>query len=463
MPATQQPTTPGTSTRRRRTSNARRPILALDVARAAEAAEAAAAIVPAGLIREPLDFHAAVAAVVDGLKGRCAPEDETTADQALRTNRAAVVGALVSWLHDAVTADLVAAEADLAERLGLPTSSFRSDAGQRAAVTAMGLDPDDTIAVRAARGRTAMKMLERIRKLITAEATVRTKARDLLCVAYEQASADGDLPAVVRTVTMRGGDGEALSDACVRFEAGRHYGLVKHQANRLAEAYPGYTPEDMFGWGWRGVVTALRNYDPTSFAFSTYACTRIVGHIQDGVRAESWIPKRLATWSRKVTAAEESLSHNLGRPPTGEEVAEQLALDRLTSELGRRPTLAELADRVEDEIRQMQMLPRLGVPASFDELADGDDDHSPRGWADDGPDPAAEAMRAAQRDDIAQALAALPPEEAEAVLLLDYRGLPLNDARQIAGVNARQLRARRMRGRARLEAQLEHWRETVTA
>jgi RNA polymerase sigma factor for flagellar operon FliA len=223
----------------------------------------------------------------------------------------------------------------------------------------------------------------------------------------------------------------------------------------MAQSYTGYSAEDLFGWGWKGLIVALRGYDPTASAFSTYAVTRIVGHIQDGVRAESPIPKRLGTFSRKAVATEEILSVELGRPPTAEETAEAMCRARLLRELGRPPTLAEVAARAHEELAQLKLRPRLAIPATIDEAA------GPEGEGvvlpSMGPDPSDVALATALRDEIEAALAALPAEESEAVRLLDYEGVSYDEARMRTGASRRQLHQRRARGRERLAESLSGW------
>lgn len=113
-----------------------------------------------------------------------------------------------------------------------------------------------------------------------------------------------------------------LGDALVRMESLSHVSLVWHQAHKVAHYFPGYAASDLVGWGWSGLRMALNRFDPSlGFAFSTYACTRIVGSMRDGVRAERPVPKRLGTFQRQLERIEESMSDELGRPPSIDELA----------------------------------------------------------------------------------------------------------------------------------------------
>lgn len=242
---------------------------------------------------------------------------------------------------------------------------------------------------------------------------------------------------VIADAARFGLDGETLCWAHIVFESSRHINLVWQQVNKMSRAYPGRTPEDLLGYGWRGLRTALRKYDPnTGWAFSTYAVTKIRGEVRDGVRAESPIPKRLGTFARKVSAADEQLSASLGRPPT----------------------LEELAQRVGTDLDTLSIMPRLQAEASLDErLEQADEGSAPPSWMVDDNDPADLAEGALCRRDIAAALARLPEREALAVRLLVLEGVTPTEARQMTGATARQLRQWKERGLESLRTELVDW------
>jgi RNA polymerase sigma factor (sigma-70 family) len=265
----------------------------------------------------------------------------------------------------------------------------------------------------------------------------------------------GSLDALARKAALAGFDGERLVDALIRFESDRHIQLVKHQANRVAKSYPHYTPEDLFGFGWRGLLAALRKYSPDQHAFATYACTRIAGAIKDGIRSESWVPKRLGTWARKAATVEDELFQLYGRRPTEDEMARELAVRELARQLKRNPTLAEIDARIDAERTQLKMLSRLNAPASLDERA------GVEGAADDA-GPEEELVGAARRAAVLAAVDELPPVLAEAVRLLDLEQRSFADAQALTGATARQLRERRAQGRALLAERLVSWREALS-
>lgn len=222
--------------------------------------------------------------------------------------------------------------------------------------------------------------------------------------------------------------------ALITLEGRKHVNLIWHQANKLQRSFPDREASELLTWGWLGLRTALRNYNPgLGFAFSTYAVTRIVGAIRDGVRAENPVPKRLGTLARKVAAVESDLARSLGRAPTMKEVSAALDLDA----------------------EQLAAVRRTRTPASIEEIVAGIDrsGNAEPEWLASDTDTAVEAVRLLDGAAIAEALRRLSPEEAEAVRLLVLEDRSPTEARIIAGVTARQLRQRKERA---LDALREH-------
>lgn len=243
----------------------------------------------------------------------------------------------------------------------------------------------------------------------------------------------------VAALIERGWDGNALFEAALRSEAARHTRLVWQQANKLA-TWAGASAEDLFGWGWIGLCAALRLYNPaTGNAFSTYAATRITGHMRDGLRTENPVPKRLATFYNKANAITVSLEETLGRPPTLEEVAE----------------------RLEVTVEYLEVLPRLARAASLDELTEAGqelDDVPTTGLGD--PDSSSiedAAIGAALRHDIAAALETLDPRTAAVIrhVLLENRSLA--ECRRLTGLPVRRIHEHLEHGQARLAEALAGW------
>lgn len=254
----------------------------------------------------------------------------------------------------------------------------------------------------------------------------------------------GSVDETVELFSSHGWDALNLSWAVILFETHKHINLIWHQANKLEKSFPDRQASDLFGWGWVGLRIALRHYNPElGFAFSTYACTRIIGSIRDGVRSESPVPKRLATYARKVAQAEATLTQSLGRKPSLEEVASHLI------DTG-------------NEVASLALMPRLTPAASVDEIVSNAAEHGGiPNWLINSEDPADCVLDSVRAEAISKALETLPSEDREAVKLLVMDALSPTEARTVTGATARQMRQRRERGLAALRSSLEPWAEKI--
>lgn len=245
---------------------------------------------------------------------------------------------------------------------------------------------------------------------------------------------------LVTQMSRRSLPGEDLVWALIHLETTHHTRLIWLQANRIARAAGNLNPADLLGWGWQGLRLALRNYDPSlRYAFSTYACTRINGAIRDGIRREGPVPKRLTTYVRRVSAAEEELSQRLGRAPT----------------------LVELAEHLDTTLDQLAVASRCAPVVSLDARLDVNPTEDPR-WSDQAAqDPLEIVGEHAWREALDRALADLPDDEAAAVRGLIVEERPVAEVARELGVTPRQVRQRAQRGRARLAEALAEWRPLV--
>lgn len=377
------------------------------------------------LLREPLD--ALLLAVADHL------ERSESGDP-----REHAVRAVIEEGHHAIDTELRNASTKLSVVTGLTPAALRTRPGWNDALARDGhgegrlADLDDlpgTLTVLAVKNLVELASLRR-----------EFNSTDLyaeLCATWDTARSSGrnfdaviDATENLRDVTSR------IGWALITLEGRRHVNLIWHQANKLQRSFPDRESSELLTWGWLGLRTALRNYNPAlGFAFSTYAVTRIVGAIRDGVRAENPVPKRLGTLARKVAVVEADLARSLGRAPTMSEVGAALNL----------------------EAAQLAAVRRTRTPASIEEIVAGLDRSGGNepDWLADGTDTAESAVSRLLRDAVSEAIAELPPEEAEAIRLLVLEDRAPTEARLIAGVTARQLRQRKERALNTLRAMLE--------
>ena len=103
---------------------------------------------------------------------------------------------------------------------------------------------------------------------------------------------------------------------------------VRYIARHIHDRLPNHVPlEDLVHAGVVGLIDALNKYDLTKeVQFKTYAKFRIRGAILDSLRELDWSPRDLRRKSRTLEEATARLSHDLGRSPTEQELAQELAM-----------------------------------------------------------------------------------------------------------------------------------------
>jgi len=146
---------------------------------------------------------------------------------------------------------------------------------------------------------------------------------------------------------------------------------VHYFARRIHERLPPHVPlEDLVHAGVIGLIDAVDRFDPTkNVPLKSYAKFRIRGAILDSLRAADWSPRSLRRQARRVRAAEQQLSQQMGRSPSETEIAEHLEMDlcelqRLLCDL-RRLSVGSLAVRDGGDAAEENAL--ASSPDSFQE------------------------------------------------------------------------------------------------
>lgn len=347
-----------------------------------------------------------------------------------------VAASAVETAHTLLDDHFRSASGALSRRLGIPAAALRTRSGWNAALTADGhaatVAEIDTLP-----GTLTVLAIRELVELAELRRTVRSGElyQDLLSVWSKARVSGRNFDAVIDAGGTHRDELSRIGWALIALEGRKHVNLIWHQANKLQRSYPDCEASEMLTWGWLGLRTALRNYNPgLGFAFSTYAVTRIVGAIRDGVRSENPVPKRLGTLSRTVASVEAELAQSLGRAPT----------------------LAEIGKYLNLETAQLAVLRRTKTPASIEEIIAGIDRSGGNepGWLAAGERTDERAIERIDADAIARALELLPADEAQAVRLLILEDRNPTEARQLAGVTARQLRQRKERALHALREQL---------
>ncbi len=105
-----------------------------------------------------------------------------------------------------------------------------------------------------------------------------------------------------------------------------HLNLVRFLANKFKNR--GEPLDDLVQVGYLGLLKAIDRFDPSrGLEFTTYATPTILGEIKRHFRDKGWsvrVPRRLQELSAKVNQATDTLTTQLQRSPTIEEVADYL-------------------------------------------------------------------------------------------------------------------------------------------
>ena len=104
--------------------------------------------------------------------------------------------------------------------------------------------------------------------------------------------------------------------------------LVRRVALHVASRLPSQVElSDLTQAGFLGLLDAAQKFDADiGVRFWTYAELRIKGSILDSLRALDWVPRSVRRRRREIDAASRRLESCLGRAPSEDELAKELAL-----------------------------------------------------------------------------------------------------------------------------------------
>lgn len=107
-----------------------------------------------------------------------------------------------------------------------------------------------------------------------------------------------------------------------------HMSQVKLIARRIHETLPGNVClDDLISSGVVGLIMAIDNYDPRqAVKLKTYAEYKIRGAILDSLRGMDWASRHRRKKYKEIEAAITSAEKKFYRPPTEEEIAQELNL-----------------------------------------------------------------------------------------------------------------------------------------
>ena len=111
-----------------------------------------------------------------------------------------------------------------------------------------------------------------------------------------------------------------------------YYPLVRTIACRMARRLPpSVEVDELINIGTLGLIDAVDRYDASrGVPFKAYAEIRIQGAMFDALRGDDWVPRSVRRKVNRIEHAKKTLSFNLGRDPSRDEMA--AAMDMSTDE-----------------------------------------------------------------------------------------------------------------------------------
>ena len=214
--------------------------------------------------------------------------------------------------------------------------------------------------------------------------------------------------------------------------------LVKRIAHHMMASLPSSVEvDDIIQSGMIGLLDAARRYNETEGAqFETYAVQRIRGAMLDSLRQADWLPRSLRQSLRRIEQAIARLEQAHCRPPTENELAAALNM-----------TLAGYQHLLQ-EARGYQLV-------SYEDFKGGEEESFVDRYCSDGkPDPLAFLADRAMREELSEAIDALPEREKRVMGLYYEQELNLREIGEILGVSESRICQLHTQAIARLRTRL---------
>lgn len=201
----------------------------------------------------------------------------------------------------------------------------------------------------------------------------------------------------------------------------RDYAILARRAVERLQISPWgcVSQDDLISHAVIGLIDAVDRYDPEQgVPFEGFAMPRIRGAVLDSLRRLDWVPRTVRADEARLRRAYGRLEGILGRPPTDEEVAEELGVES-------------------DELERLVTEVARGSVLSLDDLVAGVGEGNPLSETipttdADGPQRSQERTEARRR--LAEAIDALPEREKLVVALYYYNELTLKEIGRVIGV-----------------------------
>jgi RNA polymerase sigma factor for flagellar operon FliA len=200
-------------------------------------------------------------------------------------------------------------------------------------------------------------------------------------------------------------------------------GIVKHIVYRKVRELPAWCEvDDLLSCGLEALIAAVDRFDPERGAtFEQYAWTRVHGAVLDELRRQDWAPRPLRRWERDIGRAREQFVAIHRRPPTKDELADALGIER------------QQLDTLQQDLHASEL-------TSLNTLVvDGEDGQVERidTILSDAPelDPERATERTQAKEKFRRAFARLTERERELAVLLYVKNLTLREIGDVIGVS----------------------------
>lgn len=108
----------------------------------------------------------------------------------------------------------------------------------------------------------------------------------------------------------------------------RYSSLVRHEALRLQVRLPASVDlDDLIQAGAMGLLAAIDDFDPSKgIVLSKYIVQRVRWALIDELRERDWVPRRVRSNAREISAVIQRLEQRLGRAAMEQEVADEMGV-----------------------------------------------------------------------------------------------------------------------------------------
>lgn len=204
--------------------------------------------------------------------------------------------------------------------------------------------------------------------------------------------------------------------------------LAWHVHSRMSSAIE---VEDLLQTGMVALVEAAQSYQDRGLGFTNYAKLRVRGAMIDALRKASHVSRSAMTFQKRLRAAEDELSRQLGRSPGEGELAAAMGMDR--------ESFCTAADQARSVDLESMETVYSDQNIWFTDPAESADNR---------------AERLQQRDRLAAAIDALPPREAMILQLYFIEELNLDEIGQTLNIGAARVCQIKKAALAKLHRQL---------